>query len=98
MSNDITPCDTKVLYDTHFEAELAVARHAVPMEVYPCGKHFHLTHADKRKRLGHGKVTRFSRCPHCKQIYNRKSWRQSNKHFGKKCLDTTDPPVTQANA
>lgn len=56
--SEITVCDTKVMYDTHFEAELALARSEYmsgsEMEIYECGRHFHLTTKDRSKRRGVG--------------------------------------------
>jgi hypothetical protein len=82
----MSPCDTKVLYDTEFEAEVAAAKHRTAMEVYKCGTHYHLTHADPTKRIGHGNPDRYRRCPHCKLIYQRTNSIQSERHFNGQCL------------
>lgn len=78
-------CDTKVFYDTEFEATVAAARktveHGVEMEPYPCyghggvsTPHFHLTHKYINHRRGAGKG--FERCPDCSEVY---SHRQDHK-------------------
>ncbi len=79
-------CQTKKSYKTFEEAEDAAARCNDPMEIYHCGDHFHLTHADPSKRIGIGQKRKYRRCPSCKKIYPR--WRVSDqwKHFNNNCL------------
>lgn len=70
MNERLTVCDTKILYDTEFEATVMAAKqHRANMVPYQCGRHWHLTHADLEKRRGFG--GKHSRCPFCKQIYKR---------------------------
>lgn len=83
-------CDTKVLYDTEFEATVAAAKHRTDMIPYQCGRHWHLTHADPRKRLGHGGAKKFRRCPSCKQIYNRRDTKAHQQHFKGECIQIKD--------
>lgn len=70
-----TVCDTKVLYDTEFEAEIACARHSDDMKPYRCPNtgHYHITHIRKEERLGAGHG--HSICDTCKLIY-----RTAKKH------------------
>lgn len=68
-------CDTKTLYDTEFEAEVAAAkvghRRDEEFEHYQCGRHWHICHTDPTKRRGAGK--KHWRCPSCKNIYRKKT-------------------------
>lgn len=65
----VTTCQTKVAYDTQFEAELAIAKveeiWGDEMRAYQCWPwgHWHLTHKDRQKRLGYGNA--FTICPGC---------------------------------
>lgn len=68
--SDLTVCDTKIFYDTEFEAKIAAAKNRYDeMVEYPCGTHWHITHANPDKRRGAGK--KHFRCPHCKGIFKR---------------------------
>lgn len=66
----LSVCDTKTLYDTEFEAEIAAVkeshRRGIDFTYYQCGTHWHLTHRDYTQRRGVGK--RYWRCPKCKEI------------------------------
>lgn len=65
---DENACDSKVLYDVEFEAELAAVKFeshsGEKMRAYRCPgtNHFHITHVDKekqgKKRLGKTKCVR----------------------------------------
>lgn len=72
----MTVCDTKILYDTEFEAQLAVAKHVDEMTYYRCPgtRHYHLTHKRKQERLGHGKTG--VKCPECNRIMSKKEFKQ----------------------
>lgn len=83
-------CDTKVLYDTEFEATIAAAKHRTEMVIYKCGRHYHLTHANPKKRIGLGGTRKFRRCPFCKQIYGRKSVKAHQLHLKGDCLKIKD--------
>lgn len=74
-------CDSKVLYDTKFEAELAAARKSWDAVVYMCPgtKHFHIAHRDRTERMGYG--YKLMKCPKCKEWIKRKG---ASKHI-KKC-------------
>lgn len=80
MRNDkvIQACDSKVLYDTEFEAELAAGKAPFEAEAYRCPgtNHYHITHKNKEQRLGYG--AKMKPCPTCKQMVKRKG---SMKHI-----------------
>lgn len=81
-------CDTKVFYDTEFEATISAAKHKEDMRIYQCGTHWHLTHADETKSRGFGGGRRYTRCPHCKQIYRRSNTKVHMRHFRQACLNS----------
>ena len=65
-------CDTKKLYDTEFEAQIACARlKDWNMEPYRCPNtgHYHITHKDRENRKGAG--FGFARCEDCREIYKK---------------------------
>ena len=67
-------CDTKVMYDSEIEADIAAAHSNSEMESYECGdkyKHWHLTHKKKEERLGHGRGAKYGKCRYCKRIMKR---------------------------
>lgn len=65
-------CDSKVFYDTEFEATRAAVKTEFAigeaMEPYLCpgSRHWHITHSDKSQRRGAGH--RYAKCPDCGQI------------------------------
>lgn len=69
----MTVCQTKKSYDSEFEAQRAAAitehRLGEAFAPYQCSRHWHITHVDRQKRRGVGH--RYSRCPHCKNIFSR---------------------------
>ena len=71
--NEITVCQTKVHYDTEFEAILgankAEFKYGEEFVPYQCGKHWHITHKDPTKSIGTGKY--YVRCPNCRRILKR---------------------------
>jgi len=73
-------CDSKVMYDTEFEAELACAKKSWAAVPYKCPgtNHFHITHKNKAERLGFG--GRVMKCPKCEKLVKR---RGASKHIGK---------------
>lgn len=73
----VTVCDTKVLYDTEFEAELAANRQYDAMYHYRCPgtRHYHIAHVKKQERQGYGYG--WGKCPGCKKLYKTK---QLKKH------------------
>lgn len=50
-------CETKVRYDSEFQAIVVAARRGVEwgeeMEAYPCGNHYHIAHTDPLLRGKH---------------------------------------------
>lgn len=72
-------CDSKVLYDTEFEAQRGAAIHKDEMYHYRCPGtlHYHISHVDRSKRLGHGSNFR---CPKC-GVYRAK--KGASKHVRK---------------
>lgn len=73
----VSVCETKKFFDTEFEATLAAA-HILDEEFvpYPCGRHWHLTHADPNKRKGFGGGRRFQRCEKCLEIFRAKQFKK----------------------
>lgn len=53
-------CDSKVLYDTEFEAIVRAAKRTKQwgeeMMPYPCGTHWHIAHKDKTLRNKHIRI------------------------------------------
>lgn len=74
---DITPCDTKALLDTEFEAVVFAAKksHEYKKDFthYQCGTHWHITHSKEEERIGYGKG--YYRCRKCEAII-----RKGRKH------------------
>lgn len=72
-------CDTKRLFDTEFEASIAVAHVEAQFggeyTQYQCGTHWHIAHANSADRRGAGK--HYWRCPVCKHITPRQA---ASKH------------------
>lgn len=70
-----TPCQMKKHYDTEFEAEIAATKLGYHWKEeyvhYACGGHWHIAHADPKKRRGTGH--KYWRCPKCKQVELRKN-------------------------
>jgi len=97
-SNERTPsvirvCKSKKLYDTEFEAELAVAKteHWLKEEyrVYRCPgtSHYHISHKDKSKSIGHG-TQGMTVCPTCKVKVRMKNLEKHlEKHRSKESRD-----------
>lgn len=77
--NEFSVCDTKVYFDTEFEAEISAAKveakHGGEFIPYRCGSHWHLTHKNLLERRGAGH--KYWRCPKCKKIVKRG---QRDKH------------------
>jgi len=73
-------CDSKVMYDTEFEATLAAARKDWDAVPYQCKgtKHWHIAHKNKSERMGYG--YKMMKCPKCGDIVRRKG---ASKHVGK---------------
>lgn len=80
-----TTCQTKVHFDTNFEAERAASitshRYGDEMMAYRCQQHYHITHVDPDKRLGYGH--RFKKCDDCGEVYRLD---QAKRHY---CEDLT---------
>lgn len=80
--NEYTVCQTKVHFDTEFEAERAVAiaeyRFGDELISYACGRHWHITHKDLDRRQGFGH--RFKKCENCGEVVKRS---EMHKH---KCV------------
>lgn len=74
-------CDSKVLYDTEWEAIHAAQRKTWDAVPYKCPgtNHWHIAHKDKNQRFGYG--FKMMECPNCKKIIKRKG---ASKHI-KKC-------------
>lgn len=73
-------CDSKVFFDTEFEAELFLAKmvKGEDMKVYQCGLHFHITMKEKEKRRGHG--ANIAWCDHGKHYVPKRGF---SKHKAK---------------
>lgn len=60
----MTVCETKIRYDTEFEADRMAAiighAHNEDMKSYHCGNHYHVCHSKPEQWS--------KRCPHCKQL------------------------------
>jgi hypothetical protein len=79
--SDLSVCDTKVLYDTEFEAEIAARkyehRYDTDMRHYRCGTHWHIAHVKKYERRGTGH--RYRKCYKCGLIMKNEVFLE-NKH------------------
>ena len=55
--HDSQVCNSKTMYDTEWEAELASAKITDELVPYRCPgtKHYHLTHMDREQRRGAGR-------------------------------------------
>lgn len=78
--DNYTVCHSKRFYDTEFEAQVAAAHHNVEMRAYRCPgtNHYHLTHVDRTKRVGHGQ-----KIAHCKKCGGYFSARRFGVHSSK---------------
>lgn len=87
-----TVCDTKQLYDTEFEAELAANRHKDEMTHYLCPgtRHYHIAHVDRSKRQGHG--FGWGKCPDCQRLFKNKTLKKHKLHCRKTLDDRTRIP------
>ena len=76
-----TVCQTKVHFDTEFEAERAASitssNYGSEMMSYQCGPHWHITHVNPDERQGAG--YRFKKCEDCGEIYKK------TKRFKHRC-------------
>lgn len=67
-------CETKVFYDTEFQATVMAARASArwgeEMEPYKCGSHWHMAHVDIRLRGRHIRPPRKDYCEVCEQVIN----------------------------
>ena len=69
---DRSVCDTKVLFDTLWEAERMASRVKFEAEVYRCPgtKHYHITHKKIEERIGFG--SKVTLCPVCGELKNKR--------------------------
>lgn len=79
---NLKTCDTKVLYDVEFEAEIAAVKkthqYGEEFKPYRCGKHWHITHRFKAQRKGVG--SSYYKCPEC-QLIMKKSKRRRHEQW-----------------
>ena len=70
----LSVCDTKIFYDTEWEATLAAGRtedkFGEEMEPYQCGSHWHITHKNPDHRKGVG-GSKFTKCRNCGEVMKR---------------------------
>jgi hypothetical protein len=80
---DMNICNTKVLYDTEFEASRAAAiaeyRWGELMTYYPCGKHFHIAHKIKEERNKYPRLEKRDYCEACDQSIKPARWVRHTK-------------------
>lgn len=88
MEEEVSICNTKVFYDTEFEATIAAAKHDTLMEPYKCGtcSGYHLTHRFPAQRRGYG--SRAKRCPNCKQLFRKDDSSARRHHYRGRCLNS----------
>lgn len=67
-------CNSKVFYDTEFEAERAAAivgyRRRQEFEAYQCGKHWHIAHSNPEERNKYPRLEKKDWCEVCEQPIN----------------------------
>jgi hypothetical protein len=96
MNQQLSVCDTKVLYDTEFEAEISARKvewkYGSKMHHYACygdgtvrTPHYHIAHKHREERRGAGK--NYTRCPGCYLIM-RNRYDVIRKH---RCPDKKPP-------
>lgn len=71
-------CDTKVFYDTEFQATVMAARASArwgeEMMAYKCGSHWHMAHVDTRLRGKHIGKPKRDYCEVCQQVINPRNY------------------------